>query len=68
MIIQYGKQKNQPIQLSNINTFYRNVGTEITFVFTNKCSQVWKFKSEQEASEVYTRIIRNQGAHLDCNL
>ena len=68
MIIQYGKQKNQPIQLANINTFYRNRGTEITFVFTNGHTQVWVFHSEQEASEVYTRIIRNQGAHLDCNL
>ena len=68
MIVQYGKQKNQPIQLSSIDTFYRNVGTEITFVFSSGRTQVWKFKTEQEASEVYTRIIRNQGAHLDCNL
>lgn len=68
MIIQYGKQKNQPIQLSSIDTFYRNRGTEITFVFSSGRTQVWVFHSEQESSEVYTRIIRNQGAHLDCNL
>lgn len=68
MIIQYGKQKNQPIQLSNINTFYRNKSKEITFVFTNGHTQVWVFQRDMECSEVYTRIIRNQGAHLDCNL
>lgn len=68
MIIQYGTQKNQSIQLNNINTFYRRNTKEITFVFTNKLSQVWRFESEQECSEVYTRIIRNQGAHIDCNL
>lgn len=61
MIIQYGKQKNQPIQLTNINTFYRNIGTEITFVFTNGNTQVWKFGREQECSEVYTRIIQKEG-------
>jgi len=60
MIIQYGKQKNQPIQLLNINTFYRHVGTEITFVFVNGCSQVWKFKTELECSQVYTQIIRKE--------
>ena len=60
MIIQYGKQKNQPIQLLNIDTFYRLVGTEITFVFCSGRTQLWKFKTEQEASQVYVDIIRKE--------
>ena len=60
MIVQYGKQKNQPIQLLNIDTYYRNIGTEITFVFCSGRTQVWKFKSEMEASEVYNLIVRDQ--------
>ena len=68
MIIQYGKQKNQPIQLSSIDTFYRPVPKEITFIFSSGRSQVWVFQSEQECSQVYGIIIRNQGARLDCNI
>lgn len=60
-LVQYGKQKNQPIQLRNIDTFYRNKGVEITFVFCSGRTQVWTFKDEMECHAVYNTIIQNHG-------
>lgn len=57
-IVQYGKQANQPVQLININTFYRSgKGSEITFVFTNEHTQVWKFSGVTECDAVFKSLI-----------
>ena len=60
-IVQYGKQANQPVQLSNVNTFYRSdKGSAITFVFTNEKTQVWHFGGVIECDAVMKTLITGE--------